>query len=46
MKTIIKFDEWMKSINNIYYFNNERMTTAYEILKENEKVQHPKLHPI
>lgn len=46
MKDIIKFDNWMKSIKNIYYFNNERMAAAYEIIKENEKVQHSKLRLI
>lgn len=46
MKKLTNFDRWMKHINNVHYANNERMTNAYEILAENEEVQHSKLHSI
>ena len=33
-----QFNEWMASIGNIYYSNNELMCKAFEKIEENEKV--------
>jgi hypothetical protein len=38
MKEAIKFDEWMRSMHNIHYANNEQMTKAYQKIIDNEKV--------
>jgi hypothetical protein len=46
MTKLTNFDKWMRHINNVHYANNERMTAAYDILTDNEKVQHSKLHSI
>lgn len=46
MRKLTNFDKWMRHINNVHYANNERMTAAYDILTDNEKVQHSKLHSI
>jgi hypothetical protein len=46
MRNFIKFDEWMKDINNIYYANHERMSDAYQRLTAYEEVQCTKLHSL
>ena len=46
MRKLTNFDKWMRHINNVHYANTERMTAAYDILTDNEKVQHSKLHSI
>jgi len=33
-----KFNEWMASIGNIYYSNNEMMDRAFEKINEYEKI--------
>jgi hypothetical protein len=33
-----KFNEWMASIGNIYYANNELMEKAFDKIEQNEKV--------
>ena len=33
-----KFNEWMASIGNIYYANNELMSQAFEKIEENEEI--------
>lgn len=33
-----EFNEWMASINNIYYADNNLMSQAFEKLKENEEI--------
>ena len=46
MIKLTNFDKWMKHINNVHYSDNEQMIAAYEILTDNEKVQHTKLRSI
>ena len=33
-----KFNEWMASIGNIYYANNELMEKAFDKIEQHEKV--------
>jgi hypothetical protein len=33
-----KFNEWMASIGNIYYTDDDRMAKAFEIINNYEKV--------
>ena len=33
-----KFNEWMASIGNVYYANNELMEKAFDKIEQNEKV--------
>ena len=33
-----EFNEWMASIGNIYYADNELMSLAFEKLESNEKI--------
>ena len=35
---IKEFNEWMASIGNVYYANNELMERAFDKIEENEKV--------
>ena len=46
MRNFVKFDEWMKNINNIYYADHERMSDAYQKIGTNEEVQHSKLYSL
>ncbi len=32
------FNDWMASIKNIYYSDNEKMLNAFEKIKENEEI--------
>jgi len=32
------FNEWMYKIGNIYYYDNNLMAKAFEIIKENEEI--------
>ena len=34
----LDFNEWMASIKNIYYADNEKMLNAFEKLEKNEEV--------
>lgn len=34
----LNFNEWMASIKNIYYADNEQMLNAFEKIDEDEKV--------
>ena len=33
-----KFNEWMASISNIYYADNELMSQAFEKIEDNEEI--------
>jgi len=30
------FNEWMKQINNLYYYDNDRMTEAYKKIQNDD----------
>ena len=34
MSRVEKFNEWMRSMGNIYYDNNQLMLNAYNIIEE------------
>jgi len=34
MSRVEKFNEWMRSMGNIYYRNNQLMLNAYNIIEE------------
>lgn len=38
------FNEWMASIGNIHYSNDEQMARAFNIIDNNEEVFRTKLH--
>jgi hypothetical protein len=33
-----EFNEWMASIGNIYYYDNEKMAKAFEIIDNYEEI--------
>ena len=37
MENKTSFDEWMRKIKNIYYYDNEQMCNAYERIKKWKK---------
>ena len=39
MNDLIKFDNWMRKVKNIYYPDNEKMTNAYDIILANSKIK-------
>lgn len=46
MRKFVKFDNWMKTINNIYYADAEKMSEAYIKVARHEEVQRTKLHSL
>jgi hypothetical protein len=44
--TANNFNEWMASIGNIYYADNNLMSQAFEKLNNYEKVQCTKLYKV
>ena len=37
MKDLIKFNDWLQKINNIYYSYNERIVNAYDVILAERK---------
>jgi hypothetical protein len=39
-----KFNEWMASIGNIYYTDDDKMANAFKIIDNYEKILYTELH--